>query len=271
MVYVLCRIVDDPRPPMLLNLESSDAAGRHALVQQALAAFNQGTQDDASVNIFLQDGSLADLSTVGEGSALYFDFGHELPRPPAAPPPAINNPPPLPPANNDPLPSSPPRLEQSILNAPATLERASTPVAAPPLPRASVPNQLQVPAANVQREALPIFIQHLRALPTPKSNTISFEIAAAFEATMFREAPEPSSEALDGAFFDASAQALIGTWIFRCSRSGWKIHRLALDQSAADPLAPIVTLFELGWFRPETPHNQVRATTVHARAFVPPS
>ena len=42
MVYVLCRIVDDPGPPKLLNLESSDAAGRHALVQQALAVGHRG-------------------------------------------------------------------------------------------------------------------------------------------------------------------------------------------------------------------------------------
>jgi len=28
MVYVLCRIVDDPGPPKLLNLESSDVLGR---------------------------------------------------------------------------------------------------------------------------------------------------------------------------------------------------------------------------------------------------
>ena len=127
------------------------------------------------------------------------------------------------------------------------------------------------PEAGAQREVLPIFLQRLRALPTPKCNTISFEIAAAFEVTMFLGAPEPSVEVLGGSFFDASAQVQSASWTFRCSASTWKLHRLALDQSAADPLARIVALFELGWFRPEMPRNQVRAATLHARDSALPS
>ena len=77
MVYVLCRIMGDLGPPQLLNVESFDASGRQALVQAALAAFGRSTQDAVSVDILLQDGSPADLSLVGEGTALYFSFTSE--------------------------------------------------------------------------------------------------------------------------------------------------------------------------------------------------
>ena len=55
-------------------------------------------------------------------------------------------------------------------NAPATFERASTPVAAPPL---SAPLAVAYVHDQRQREPLSLFLQRLRALPTPKSNTIN--------------------------------------------------------------------------------------------------